>query len=89
MDNLNSEIESEVRKIDEVECWAPEMAWLFSLMTDKMLLKVRDIIMYRRNGEEYYRNPTCKISCGCMGFLIRCIDDELKWRREHDIQIEY
>jgi len=73
----------------EPTCFANEMDWLFTLMPDKWLLKMRDVISFRIDKEEYYRNPECKISCGTMRYIIHCIDSELKWRREHNVQIEY
>lgn len=66
-----------------------EIEWMIGLMTDKWLLKLRDVIEFRMDKEEYWRNPACHISCGGMRYMQGRIDNELKWRREHGIRIEY
>lgn len=76
-------------QVDDDQCWALELAWLFGLMPDKHLIKTRDVISFRVDKEEYYRNPNCKISCGTMRYVMKCIDGELKWRRENNVQIAY
>lgn len=79
----------EKEKMSEGVQFAPDMDWLVSLMCDKWLIKLRDVIEYRIKGEEYFRNPECRISCGCMRYIIVCIDGELKWRREKGMKVEY
>ena len=74
---------------DALCCWAPEMDWLFSLMSDKGLIRLRDVVKFRQDKEEYYLNPKCHISCATMEYVKTRIDAELKLRREEGIKVEY
>ena len=87
-DNVGRDVSQPI--IDEEDvCWAPEMEWLLSLMPDKGLVVLRDVVKYRVDGEEYFRNPGCTISGGTMNYIIQVIDGEMKWRRENAVCIEY
>lgn len=78
------------KRVEETDCcFAPELDWFISLLPDKSIIKVRDVIKYRIEKEEYTYNKVCHISCGKMLFIIDCIDVELRWRREKGIKVEY
>jgi len=95
------EVEKDAEEVGEIEkqlvgigsdsdvCWAPEMDWLLSLMPDKGLIKLRDVVKYRMGEEEYFRNSECRISGGTMNYIMKCMDREMKWRRDNGVQIEY
>lgn len=70
-------------------CWAPELDWIISLCPDKWLVRLRDVVGYRERGEEYFRNPKCRISGATMVYIMMRIDGEMKWRRENNVQISY
>lgn len=68
---------SEIRPYNEEVTWTSEVEWLFRLMPDDALHRLREVIEYAIEVEEYRR---CPISCGGMRCLVQMIDDEVRIR---------
>lgn len=78
--------EFELRKYGEEVIWKSEVEWLFRLMPDNALRKLREIIEYAIEIGEYQR---CPVSCGGMRGLVQMIDDEVRIRKMEEQGMTY
>jgi len=78
--------EYKLRKYNEDMLWSSELEWMFRLMPDEVLLKLKDIIEFAISEKEYERSS---ISCGGMEWLIIRIEDELKIRNMEESGMTY
>ena len=75
-----------VRKYEAEMMWESELEWVFRLMPDEVLLKLKDVIEYAIETNEYEK---CPISCGNMRFICQMVDEELEVRKMEVDGVKY